>query len=89
MESIKKQKAEVLEKLNQTNLQIEFYKRKINNVLNNYADIISSTEKLDSNINFILDKNKMLHKYLSRPTENESQQLIKDKETSETVINYT
>lgn len=87
LELIKKQKAEKLEKLNRTNLQLEFYKRKINNVLNNYANIVSSTGKLDTNINFILDKNKMLHKYLSRPTENESQQLIQVKELSETIIN--
>lgn len=73
MESIKKQKTEKLEKLNRINLQLEFYKKKIINVLNNYADIITSTGKLESNNNFILDKNKMLHKYLSRPTENKSQ----------------
>lgn len=69
---IKNQKTEILEKLNRTNLEIEFYKKKICSVLNNYANIVSSTGKLDSNINYIMDKNKMLHKYLSHPTENYS-----------------
>lgn len=83
IETIEKQKVEKLEKLNQTNLKLEFYKRNISNVLNNYANIVSSTKKLGSNVNYILDKNKMLHKYLSRPTENELKQLILDEELSE------
>lgn len=80
MESVEKQKAEYLEKLNQTNKQIEVYKSQIRTVINNYAKVVSLTGKFGSHDKNILDKKKMLHKYLSRPTADDFNQIIRDEE---------
>lgn len=75
-EMLKMQIAEKLEKLNKYNQQLTFLKNVIEIVLNNYTKLVILTEKSNSAINFILDKEKMYEKYLEYPTAIEIKQLI-------------
>lgn len=75
-ETLEIQIAEKLKKLNKYNQQLTFLKNEIEIVLNNYTKLVILTEKSNSAINFILDKEKMYEKYLGCPTAIEIEQLI-------------
>lgn len=75
-EMLKIQIVEKLKKLNKYNQQLTFLKNEIEIVLNNYTKFVILTEKSNSTINFILDKEKMYEKYLGCPTAIEIEHLI-------------
>lgn len=73
---LKNQKAEKLKKLKQIRRDLEFCKGKIKIVLNNYENAVTLTEKRSSDIDYLLDKNKMTQKYLGPSTAEELKRFI-------------
>lgn len=73
---LKNQKSKKLGKLKQIHRDLEFCKEKIKSVLNNYESAVILTEKRSSDIDYVLDKNKMTQKYLGPPTAEELERFI-------------
>lgn len=87
VESLKNQITEKHDELNQKNRQLEFCKKNIKNVLNNFVNLSTlTTRKHNSVTNNILDKQKMFQKYLGLPTEVDLELLNQDDEWPEITI---
>jgi len=84
--SFLKQKTEKFEMFYQNDQKLTFCKNKIKSVLNNYSKLVISMENLNSNKNYILDKEKMFEKYLSFPTTIQLKQLIYNEELPEIAV---